>query len=287
VARTIRLTWYAPDAWVRSLAGKFLDDCHYELLISGEDADVYKPDGTRLLVFRHKVLPGWACRQAFPALLKAAVPTDNRGTAAGGGWHHTAKQDGTVSRRRRARNVLSGVMGYLDRQGQDRYCRTTAFTGREVGDWVKVQPFILAVNDVFKAHCPERYEAQLRVVSKTEPYYVIPGTVFTTVTVNRNWQTAVHKDQGDLRQGFGVMSVIHAGEYGGGYLCFPKYGVAVDMRSQDVLLADVHEWHGNTPLHGKEGEYERISTVLYYRSKMRHCGTPTQELRRVNTRRHG
>jgi hypothetical protein len=35
------------------------------------------------------------------------------------------------------------------------------------------------------------------------------------------------------------------------------------MRDRDVLLADVHEWHGNTPLLGVPGGYQRISTVFY------------------------
>ena len=36
----------------------------------------------------------------------------------------------------------------------------------------------------------------------------------------------------------------------GGCLVFPKYRIAVDIRSQDVLLCDVHEYHGNSPITG-------------------------------------
>jgi hypothetical protein len=43
------------------------------------------------------------------------------------------------------------------------------------------------------------------------------------------------------------------------------------MRSQDVLLADVHEYHGNTTIIGEEGKYQRISTVMYFRTNMRNC----------------
>jgi hypothetical protein len=148
----------------------------------------------------------------------------------------------------------------------------TEYTAKDVQGWFGVLPFIRAVDDVFQRELPDRYEAQMRAVQETPSEYIIPGTVFTTVTVNRNWRTAVHKDKGDLKDGFGVMSVLDAGEYQGGYLCFPKWRVAVDMRSQDVLLADVHEYHGNTPISGEEGEYERLATVLYYRTNMRRCG---------------
>ena len=98
-------------------------------------------------------------------------------------------------------------------------------------------------------------------VQQTPREWIIPGTVFSTITVNRN---LFHRPQrpSDLREGFGVLSVIHAGQYSGGYLVFPKYEVAVDLCSRDVLLADVHEFHGNTLIVGTPGDYERIYGVF-------------------------
>jgi hypothetical protein len=157
----------------------------------------------------------------------------------------------------------------------------------EAAKWTEVLPFAKAVNDVFKVELSDRYRAQLEAVRQTPKEFVIHGTVFSTITVNRNFRTAVHKDAGDLKEGFGVMSVLRAGDYEGCYLVFPKYRVAVDMGTRDVLLADVHEWHGNSPLIGTKGEYNRISTVLYYRSNMRHCGTAAEELERVKNRKPG
>jgi hypothetical protein len=175
-------------------------------------------------------------------------------------------------------------MGYSDPQGQERRCRPTRFTARDVTAWAAAQPFVREVNAVFRAACPDRYAAQKAAVEATHPYWVIPGTAFTTVTVNRNFQTAVHKDQGDLPEGFGVMAVLRAGAYHGGHLVFPQYRAAVDVRDRDVLLADVHEWHGNTPIVGTEGDYERISAVFYYRTNMRYCGTPGVEYARAGSR---
>jgi hypothetical protein len=127
----------------------------------------------------------------------------------------------------------------------------------------------------------------MEMIEQTKSDWVVPGTAFTTITVNMNFRTAVHKDAGDLKQGFGVLSVLEAGDYSGCYLVFPQYRVAVDMRSADVLLCDVHEWHGNTPLVGKKGKYQRISVVLYYREKMFKCGTAEEELARVQARKRG
>jgi hypothetical protein len=70
-------------------------------------------------------------------------------------------------------------------------------------------------------------------------------------------------------------------------LVFPQYRVAVDLGTRDVLLADVHEWHGNTPLVGAGGEYERVSCVFYYRTGMRHCRPPAEELEWARRRRPG
>lgn len=162
----------------------------------------------------------------------------------------------------------------MDATRDHRQCRTTAYTRKHVEGWVAALPFVQAVDGVFRRTSPDRYEAQMAVVRKTPAYFVIPGTAFTTVTVNRNFQTAVHTDAGDLSEGLGVMSVLDERQYEGGYLVFPRYRVAIDMRRRDVLLADVHEYHGNTPIVGIESEYERISTVFYYRSGMRHCRAP-------------
>jgi hypothetical protein len=286
VIRTYRLRSTLTDEDADALEGTYLDERHYDLLIGREDADILRPDGSPLLVFRHKVLPAGACRRAFPALKPAAAPSSNRGAAAGGRTR-TVKKDGTRSNTFASKPVLSGTIGYYDREARTPFCRRTEYTRRDVEGWALVQPFIREVNAVFRRELPERYEAQMAAVRRTPAEWVIPRTAFTTVTVNRNWATAVHKDKGDLKSGFGVMSVLAAGLYEGGYLVFPKYRVAVDIRTRDVLLADVHEWHGNTPIEGTEDEYDRISCVFYFRTGMRHCLPPAQELERAKRRRLG
>ena len=93
--------------------------------------------------------------------------------------------------------------------------------------------------------------------------------MFTTVTVNINFQTACHQDAGDLAEGFGVMTCTRAGEYTGGYLVLPQYRVAVDYGTTDVLFADVHLWHGNTAMKRVGNSlFNRITCVHYYRTKI-------------------
>jgi len=49
------------------------------------------------------------------------------------------------------------------------------------------------------------------------------------------------------------------------------------MRTTDVLLVDVHEWHGNTEIIPGTDDWERISCVFYYREEMHECGSAVQE----------
>lgn len=297
-ARVIKLRATLPDEYVDSLAAKFVDESSFDVLIQKESVDVLKPDGSPLIKFRHNVLPMNLCKVAVPVMRRAARSTNNRGMAGGEldptrfqrplgkktaspVGYYPLKADGTISKTRVANMVQSGLLGYFDRDTRFPYCRMTAFHLKYSEEVERAMALVKAINAVFKEESPERYAAQEAMVAKTNPDFYIRDTAFTTITVNRNFRTAVHKDAGDLKEGFGVMSVLQTGDYNGAFLVFPKYRVAVDMRMGDVCLADVHEWHGNTTFIGKAGRYERISLVLYYRAQMFECGSAQDELSRV------
>src|SRR5262245_32914509 len=109
----IRLRTAWPAAWVEAQRAKLLDDRHYDphLLIGGRDVDVYKPDGSPLLLFRAEVLPAELCVQAYPHLLVAGSQEAlNRGDAAGGSYP-LVRKDGTVTRVHISDPVRSGIMG--------------------------------------------------------------------------------------------------------------------------------------------------------------------------------
>lgn len=288
-----------PDEEVQQLAGRHIDEDHMDVLIE-DDADVLKPNGDPLIKYRTNVIPAEACRTAFQALVDAAEPSDNRGMAAGpinpdllaydterivvsedGNRCQFVKEDGTLSSTTRANEVQSGIVGYYDRYPRIPYCRETAFTIDNRERFEAAFPFFRACDRVFERNMPERYANQFRRVQETHEDFVINDTAFTTVTVNTDFRTALHTDRGDLEEGFGVMSVIRVGEYEGCYLVWPKYRVGVNMQSADVCLADVHEYHGNTPLYGTPGTYTRLTTVLYYREGMTECKSQEQELERA------
>lgn len=252
MTKTIELTTSLPNDWCEAQREKYIDHRDYNQLISGESVDVLKPDGSLLLKFRPGVLPSRLCEEAQPGLRKAANTHGER------------------------REWWGGIFGFYDKPT----CRKTSLTANNIDEYLQCLAFARGCNRVFREELPQRYAVQRRLAYATGDW-VMEGTAFTTGTVNlwnefQDGRTFVHTDRNDLPEGFGVLSVISTGDYTGGELIFLKYGVAVDMRTTDVLLADVHELHGNAPIPKEcESGWERLATILYYRTKMRNCPATT------------
>jgi hypothetical protein len=178
-----------------------------------------------------------------------------------------------------ANPVFSGVGGFYDRYPRIPYCRATAYTANNKEKFEMSVPFIEDISGWFQKLLPTRWAAQKKEIVKIDPEYHIGKSVYTTITINKNFRTACHRDAGDLEAGFGNLTALSDDrEWSGGYLCFPEYRVAVDIRPGDVLLMDVHEIHGNTPISKLNGDApERISIVCYFREKMNGCSAKSYE----------
>lgn len=286
------------DEKAKGLAGNFLTEEHFDHLVD-DDCRVLRPDGSTLMVYVRNAVPDKLCASAYPVMLRATKDhgdMSNRGTATGSNYgSKEIRPDGTLSntshirpsQHPELRRTGSAIIGYYDRYVRFPYCRQTAFLIHQGERFKKAIPFIRHVGEVFKENEPVRYAAQMEKIEQTHPDFVIHGTPFTTVTVNRNYQTATHQDAGDLKVGFGVLTVMSAGKYRGGYFVVPKWGVACDMKDGGVMLCDVHEWHGNTEIKGVKGAYERVSCVFYYRENMAECGSAAEELERAKRRKRG
>ena len=295
---TEEITTYKCDTQTNCdhLRGKHLDDSHYDVVVGGDEpVDVFKPDGQPLVKYR----PGWfsedLCRSVTPACRKAAADTTNRGTAAGelltvdgkSANYRATKMDGTATKTAHSAPVKSGIVGYFDRTPRIPYCRQTNFLVSQAASWNKFLPYIQRADQGLKELLPERWAAQREYATNTASDWVIPDSTFTTVTVNRNFRTATHKDAGDLKAGFGVMSCIRNEKYSGAYLVFPEFRVAVDFSSGCLCLADVHHWHTNTQFTDIRTGYERISLVFYYREKMINCKSAKKEVEWAKSRKAG
>lgn len=260
---------------------RFLTDADYDTLIT-EDTDGYSTSGEMLFRFRKGAIPVELTKLGYLSFKNSIEWTEGRG-AASGYVGKRLRKDGTYSNTNVGKFVWSGNVGYMDNSAMVRYCRKTAFARRYFDEFTEGLPFVQAVDKLYAELCPNHYKIQREIADATNRNYVITDTAFTTVTVNRNFQTAVHKDSGDLPNGFGNLCVYREGNWGGAYFTLPEFGVAIDMQNSDMLFVDVHRWHGNTGF--KHFELERgdlrVAFVMYYRENMIKCEQPSQELFRV------
>ena len=283
--QTLKLKLQMQPKEAEMLKGKFLDENSFDTLIT-QDTDGYDLYGNILFRFRKNAIPYQTLKQGYEAFKNSISLTDGRGIASGSS-HKRIRKDGSISNITVGNKVYSGNVGYMDAGAMVHYCRKTAFARDYFELFKQGIPFVECVDNLYKQICPTHYEKQLAIAKGTNRNYRIAETSFTTVTVNRNFQTAVHKDAGDYPDGFGNLSVYREGNYYGSYFCLPEYRVAVDMQNCDILFADVHRWHGNTPFNGCSDDYLRIAFVMYYREYMYKCKQPKEELAAIKQKETG
>ena len=180
--------------------------------------------------------------------------------------------------------VLSGIAGWFDRYPRIPYGRATAYTQNHYDKFQLSFPFLQTLDHGFAELLPTRHAAQREAADKIDPAFLVPQTVFTTITVNKTFRTAAHRDAGDFTNGLSNLLVLsNNGNYTGGYLILPEVRVAVNVRPGDLLLVNNHEYiHGNTPIVLNDESAERISLVCYLREKMLELGSKEYEDHRFN-----
>lgn len=282
---SIRLRSRIGKAELDEKIGKVIADDAYNLLLTGP-AQVLLPDGRPLCIYLPGVMRDVITPEQYEILhdLRHRV-TDNRGYAGAARRVRVGDQKRTYSKK-----LASSLIGSMDNTNTSMYkfCRLTAWTGTHLPDWVALHPLLQTVAGHLADHVPDRYAAQMEEITRTHPDWVVPGTPFTTVTVNNTYPTGVHTDKGDLDKGYSTIFVVRRGEYTGGIFTFPEYRIAVDLQDGDLILMDAHQWHGNTSIICACGDRrtefcetcgaERISVVSYMRAGMVACGSEKDEI---------
>lgn len=295
--KTIIVKRILSDDFMKSKEGEYFDKKAYDTIVSSNCDVYYYEDDKRktLLKFRKSVIPDKLCKLGIECLKEAAKKThDNRGAAAGvlsedklpsyakgsqligkGKFRAAAymSNDGKLVKNSLGNLSQSNIIGYYDKRDRNFKdsppCRLTAFSAQQVEKWEKVVPLIESIDKQFKKLIPKNHRIQYKQAHETD--FVISNTAFSTVTINYNWRTALHKDAGDLKEGFGNLVVLEEGKYEGGCTGFPQFKVGVDCRHGDFLAMDVHEWHCNTKIKPISKDYTRLSLVAYLREKMINC----------------
>ena len=274
-----------PD-WVTLIQEKVLD------ALSGTASTIDSSDPVESIYTKYKSDPNQAAPRGSVWLTNKRPTNFDFDVWAQKTKHLSAKQRQTeveqvydwISDTSYANPVNSGIAGYFDRYPRIPYCRTTAYTAANKENFDTAIPFIEAVSNQFKTLIPGRYEAQQAAMAHLDPSFRVGNSVYTTITVNKTYRTAAHRDAGDLHEGFGNLTCVWDGNHSweGAYLVFPEYRCAVNVRPGDMLAMDVHEIHGNTPITSTNGDHERISVVCYMREKMSNCQSKAYETARFN-----
>jgi hypothetical protein len=270
-----------------ALRGKRMTAANYNTTVGSESVTVLKEDGSKLLVLVKGAVSAKVAGAALPLMRECKGLNDNRGVASGasGQFTNAKRIDGTRGNTNRVNREQSKALGngapagYFDRYPRFPYCRACTVSEGHPDKWKAFLPLVSVVDKVFAQYSQERYTIQKKYMEAIHPAWRIGNTAFTTVTINKNFPTYLHHDAGDLAEGFGAMACITAGKHQGGLLVIPRYGVAVVVESCDVILFDVHEWHGNTEMKGNR--FERFTAVMYCRENMAMCGSPKEEIARA------
>jgi hypothetical protein len=248
--------------------------------IATKDCRVEKPDGSLLFRLVKNVIPEDVWRPAYQLLRTVSGDLSNRPNIIGSNLRlPTIRKDGSLSNFNIApKAVVDKFGGSADLLGYYRYknpapgvvdCAPTAWTQGKNGGLSPVYSgcfdFIRKVDEVYRFMLKPEYERQKAVVDAVPPNFRILDTAFTTLYVLRNAPTAIHTDDFDAEGTFGCMATL--GNWEGNALVFPKYRLGCDYRPGDVILADVHELHGNLPLLSGE----RVACVFFVRTGMDQC----------------
>ena len=191
----------------------------------------------------------------------AAQLSDQRGAA--GGLLSTSNIP-VGFRRRNSFSMRPATGAYKKFVGNKVNSALIGFTSRNaMSKWVRKMPHrfeklldvLRTCSEQYRNLLPAEHQRQLKRLKGDRP--PLPGTVFRSVYVNRNFRTALHRDNNTEHSVLGAMLVV--GNFCGGNIQFPEYGVEVPLAAGDLLLFRPDMWHCNKPLNSGE----RVSLVCH------------------------
>lgn len=242
--------------------------------------------GKILLVFLKQYIPRHILDMAYHYQQCASTETNNRGDAAGIKFSNDirSKKKEDSGFEKSDIWVNSGLIGYYDSVNQREPCRETAFTRNHFQKYTAGIPFIEWISEQYKIYAPDEYNNQF-IESRKSLDYLIGHSVYSTVTVNGDFRTALHVDKGDYPGGLGNLVVIEPSKqnsYIGGELMFPDYNVMVNVREGDLILMNVHERHCNNEITFPTQGLHRISFVCYLRKFLSNCSRIDKVYHKLN-----
>lgn len=296
MVRVIRLAPQRTDEQLAMLEGRPVVDAHFDQIVDDDVDGVDAVTGRLIFRCRKGVLPPDAvdvARDVFADIDDRLPPSYSRRSAAGVldlertkrlrpdvvGVHPDPDDPyvgafelagGRVLKKQRCNPVGSFMAGY----NFDRFRRLalpTGFTKRFPDAWGRSVPFFEAVGACLERLVPDVSQRMIGFCRSTgvAPGFTIGSTCLTTVAVNVNYDSCLHWDRGDWRDGYSTLTAIGTGAYAGGEIVFPKYAIAVDVREGDLLVNQSHvDLHGNRRVDAIDRGAKRISFVTYLKATL-------------------
>ena len=242
------------DEEIKNKEGHWFDEKDIHTIIKHDNVIKKKVNGKLkvIAIFKKNFINDDLNKLAFECYHRAALPSRGRGAAAGiintdsvywkkripvniDKWSTSYIVDGKKSKMKVNNQVASNVIGYYEATPfLNLPPRMTNYTRTHLDKVTRGLPYIEKLDNFYKSNLIDIYNIQKKRCLKRKELS-IPNTVFSTITVNRNFRTALHRDAGNFEDGFAVMSVLERGKYSGGYTLFPQYGIGFDIRKVTVL----------------------------------------------------
>jgi hypothetical protein len=252
LARAIRAKWPAIDEGM----------IPYEKILRKKKATQEEKDVAQIA--RDKILLSW-----FETWFETEwVPSEDKKECAAQAFKIYVSNQGEANR------TYSNVIGVFDRSARNPFGRLSASTKKDYESFAKFKNVYRTACAGLKAtlNTPDnpRWDKLYSIFGNVkDENYNLFGTVFTTLTMNWNFRTALHFDGNNVDGGIAVLSAMTKGEYDGHYLVFPQIRCAFDIRDGDFLAGDNQGLlHGNTAMIPKTPDAERVAFVYYSRERV-------------------
>ena len=227
------------------------------------DYKIYDEKGVLKGIFLKNVIPEKIVKIGREELPKYTGKTSLRMASAG--YSHTnVLKNGTKIKM--ANIVESSVVGYYEKSNFFP-CRQTALYKKNEKDFNKnLIKLIQFISNTFKKYCKKYYDIQHKYINSINKHMRLKDTVYSTLTVNKDFRTRAHFDKGDYAGGLSNLAVFNTGNFTGAELLCPEFKLAFNVQEGDLIFFDSHYFlHCNNPIKGKG----RISLVCYIREKIK------------------
>jgi hypothetical protein len=243
---------------------EYLDDTFVRFPAITKSTLARDDQGRVVFLYLHHVLDSTHYKQAWAAVKKMKFNDTKRSRrsalkkSGGGelnfGWADRRRRIDWIDKR--VRHLLPP--GFKLNGNIDAYAPTRQ-------QWDKYKELIPLINSMdrwFYRYLPDDWKATNARGPLRSHQYLRATAVssFSTMTLLKSAPTSVHRDSNNADAGLTCLTTF--GEFDGGDLLFPQYGMKVIVQPGDLIIAATHrEWHCNVrPLTGK-----RYSLIGYFR----------------------